>query len=86
MAEHRVVMRTPKLLVRKTDIEFIIRGDGELMGRLLVSRGGIDYKPAHAQSTYAKSWEELHQFFTGEKWTPRGDVDEFDESDVEGAD
>lgn len=83
MAEHRVVMRTPKLLVRKTDIEFIIRSDDELMGRMLVSRGGIDYKPAHSQSSYPKSWEKLHEFFTEEKWVPSGNADDFDESDLE---
>lgn len=85
MAEHRVVMRTPKLLVRKTDIEFTVRSDGELMGRVLISRGGIDYKPAHSQSSYPMSWEKLHEMFTGKKWEPSGVPDDVDESDVEGA-
>lgn len=84
MPEHKVVMRTPKLLVRKTDIEFVIRSDGELMGRMFVSRGGIDYKPKRAKSSYARSWEEIHEFFTAVKWEFSGEADEFDENDVEG--
>ena len=81
MAEHRVVMRTP---VRKTDIEFVIRSDNELMGRMFISRGGIDYKPAHSKSSYPVSWEKLHRFFTGTKWEPSEVADDFDDSDVEG--
>ena len=55
------------------------------MGRMLISRGGIDYKPAHSQTSYAKSWEKLHKFFSGQLWEPSGATDEFDESDVEGS-
>lgn len=48
MASHKVVMKLPKRMLRKNDMEFSIRIDGELMGTLYVSRGGLDYRPANA--------------------------------------
>ena len=83
MAQHKVVMNTPRRLLRKKDVEFAIRINGELMGRLYISKGGIDYKPAHGKKPYTKGWKALHEFFTGEKWVPTGKIDEFDESDVD---
>ena len=83
MAKHKVVMSTPNRMLRRKDVEFAIRSDGELMGRLYISKGGIDYRPAYGKKSRPKSWRELHEFFTGEKWQPTGVVDEFDDSDAD---
>ena len=83
MANHKVIMREPKKLLRKKDVEFAIRIDGELMGTLLVSRGSLDYRPAHGKSLYTKNWKTIHEFFTGSKWQKSGVVDDFDDSDVD---
>ena len=83
MVVHKIVMREPRRLVRKNDIEFTIRVDGELMGTLLVSRGSLDYRPANKQHTLQRRWREVHEFFTGEKWEKSGIADDFDESDID---
>ena len=83
MAQHKVVMSTPKRMLRKKDVEFTIRVDGELMGTLMVSRGGLDYRPAHAQRPFTRRWRDVHEFFYREKWKKTGVADELDESDVD---
>lgn len=81
--QHKVIMKTPRRMLRKMDVEFAVRINGELMGRLYISKGGIDYRPARGKQPYVKSWEALHEFFTGYKWVPTGDVDDVDESDFD---
>lgn len=83
MRQHKVVMSTPKRMLRKKDVEFEISVNGELMGRLLISKGGIDYRPAHGKSARTASWRDLHEFFTGKKWVPTGKPDDLDNSDVD---
>lgn len=83
MANHKVIMREPMKLLRKKDVEFTIRIDGELMGTLMVSRGRLDYRAAHGKKPYTRPWKDTHEFFTGEKWKKTGVKDEFDDSDVD---
>ena len=83
MATHRIVMKEPRRWLRKKDVEFSIRIDGELMGTLLVSRGTLDYRPAHGRKLYTRNWKAVHEFFTGKKWEKTGLTEELDDSDVE---
>ena len=83
MANHKGVMREPKRMLRKKDVEFAIRIDGELMGTLLVSRGGLDYRPAHAKKPFTRRWRDIHEFFTNEKWSKSGIIEDFDDADVD---
>jgi hypothetical protein len=76
-------MNTPKRFLRRKDVEFAIRIDGELMGRLYISKGGIDCRPAHGKKPNTMTSGASHKLFTGEKWVPTGTVEEFDDSDVD---
>ena len=39
-----------------TDIEVEVRADGDLLGRLRISRGTIDWIPAHKQGAHRLRW------------------------------
>ncbi|MCO6456480.1 MAG: hypothetical protein J5I93_14380 [Pirellulaceae bacterium] len=82
MPRHQIVMRTPERLLRKRDVEFAIRVGGELMGTLLISKGSIDYQPAHSQSSYTYPWRKVHELFTRKKWQPTGAIEKL-EADVD---
>jgi hypothetical protein len=57
MPTHRVTFHVPERPVGQSDIEFIIRGDHELLGRVLVSRGAIEWVPARKQHRFRLRWE-----------------------------
>jgi hypothetical protein len=43
-----------------TDAELVARSDGAIIGRLLVSKGGVDWWPANAQKRhYTMTWEKF---------------------------
>ena len=43
MAEHTVEVKTPALEVGKVDVVFTVRRDGQIYGRLKISRGGVEW-------------------------------------------
>ena len=46
MATHDVTMNlSHPITVKNVDVEFEVRSDGELLGKLQLSRGGIDWMP-----------------------------------------
>ena len=46
MATHDVTMNlSHPITVKNVDVEFEVRSDGELMGKVQISRGGIDWMP-----------------------------------------
>jgi hypothetical protein len=66
MAQHRVTLRPPDLLVGNADFEFEIRRNGQKFGRLWVSKGGVVFMP---KFKYGKKfsrkrigWTELLEF------------------------
>jgi hypothetical protein len=61
MAEHRVtVTRTPAYDVGYADIEFEIFGDEEKLGKLHLSRGGVDWWPRDAKKNKVEmTWEQF---------------------------
>ena len=57
MASHSIEMQLPKTQVVKTDVEFIVRENGRILGRLLISKGCIDWVPNnHRKTKYRNSW------------------------------
>jgi hypothetical protein len=58
MPRHEVTMSLPKGVVINADVVFVIAGDGVKLGELRVSKGTIDWRPAHARKIeYRLGWE-----------------------------
>ena len=57
---HSVELKLPKTQVVKTDVEFIIKKDGKLLGRLNVSQGNLEWIPAgNSVRKYRVRWSTL---------------------------
>lgn len=45
--------------IRKQDLEIEVRAEGELLGWLDISQGGIDWTPAGFRRTFSRRWEDF---------------------------
>ena len=43
--------------IRKQDLEIEVRTQGELLGWLDISQGGVDWTPAGYRTTFSRRWE-----------------------------
>jgi hypothetical protein len=60
MPKHEVQVKLPKVVVLNTDVEIPVKADGTPMGRLKVSKGGVDWLPSgNSVTRYALTWEKL---------------------------
>jgi hypothetical protein len=73
MAKHTIEMTIPKTQVIKTDVEFIIKQDGKLLGRLNVSKGNLEWVPSgHSVRKYKVRWGSVDDLFR--KYGKEGDI------------
>ena len=72
MPVHDIDVTIPAQSVRNTDLVINIKGDGRQFGRLLVSRGSIDWVPANSPITRRMSWERFAELMDseGQRLTP----------------
>jgi hypothetical protein len=60
MASHEIEMYLPKTQVVKTDVEFVIRENNKILGRLFISKGNIEWVPNNHRTTkYSHKWSEF---------------------------
>ena len=60
MPRHDVDMSIPtSKVVLHADVVFEVRSDGEKLGELRVSQGGVDWWPANAQIPAKLTWEQF---------------------------
>ena len=61
MSKHEVQVTLPKgLVVGNTDVEIPVKVDGSPMGRLKVSKGGVDWMPSgNSKTRHVVTWEKL---------------------------
>ena len=59
MAIHRINAKLPKMDVANVDVTFIVYSDNAKLGELHVSKGSIDWKPAHARTPIKKRWAQF---------------------------
>ena len=61
MAKHEVALKiSHEVPIAGKDVEFPVKADGASLGRVRVSRGGIDWYPRRAQKGgYALTWEDF---------------------------
>ena len=57
---HSIEMKLPKTQIVKSDVEFIIKKDGKLLGRLNISQGNLEWIPSgHSVKKYRLRWGTL---------------------------
>jgi hypothetical protein len=74
MAEHNVKVNTPPLEVGKVDVIFDVRKDGQVHGRLKVSKGGVEWmQRSDSKKAFHMSWDKFDRLFSkeGDKGTTR---------------
>jgi len=63
MAQHKVSMKVDHLLdLGYVDVEFEVRAGRTLLGRALISKGGIDWIRAGARRPVKASWPEVAEW------------------------
>lgn len=70
MAKHDVSFDVPERQLGKTDVNFFIRVDGEVLGKLSISNGSIVWFPKLARKGRKMSWkrfDEMMQENTGRR-------------------
>ncbi|MBF6216416.1 hypothetical protein IU436_29510 [Nocardia farcinica] len=68
MADHEVRLSTKGLAVKGIDLSFDVKIDGKVLGTLLVSEGGLDWRPKHARrrNPIQIGWAEFAHWAEGE--------------------
>jgi len=62
MPTHDLEMTVPAQSIKNADATITVRADGEVLGRIKVSRGSIDWVPGHAVKwQYRLTWEKFHE-------------------------
>ena len=65
MPAHDVTMNlSHPITVMNVDVEFEVRSDGDLMGKVQISRGGIDWTPFKSHPRTA-TWEQFAAWMEG---------------------
>ncbi len=59
MATHDIKFSIPEKDLGNVDISFSIKEDGKQLGKLDVSKGGIDWYPKNAKVAKSFSWSKL---------------------------
>jgi len=68
MPTHKVTLQFPKdISISNTDVEFAVRSDGKLLGRVQISTGSIDWFPSpNKKRRYELSWERFAELMLEE--------------------
>jgi hypothetical protein len=61
MAVHRVELALPPTDILNTDVTVSVWSDDELLGDVRISRGTVDWRPAHHQSVWTMEWERFDE-------------------------
>ena len=59
MAKHDGTFTIPERELGKADVEFRVKNDGTVVGRLKVSKGSVVWVPKNATYGYKAAWKEL---------------------------
>ena len=57
MPKHQIMIELPAKAVLNTDVRVVVWGDEAKLGELNLSRGTIDWKPAHRHRPVRLRWE-----------------------------
>ena len=59
--KHKVTVSVPNREVFKTDIEFLVRQDGQVLGKLLVSKGNVVWRPRNKRQGNKLRWDKFDE-------------------------
>ena len=59
MAKHNVYLELPSREITKVDANFDIYKDGSKLGRITISKGGIDYYTSNSKKTIKIGWTQF---------------------------
>lgn len=62
MAQHDVSFTVPERALGKADLEFRVKRDGKVLGRLKVSNGTIVWVPKDASYGYKMGWVDFDAY------------------------
>ncbi len=66
MPAHDVTMNlSHPITVRNVDVEFEVHADGELLGKVQISKGGIDWTPFKSPHPRTATWEQFAAWMEG---------------------
>ena len=68
MARHDVAFLVPERPLGKADVEFRIRRDGEVLGRLKISNGSVVWVPKNKKYGHRLGWKDFAGLM--EKYAP----------------
>ncbi len=72
MAKHDVSFTVPERALGKADLEFKIKRDGEMIGRLKVSNGTLVWVPKNGQYGYKMTWGRFDQLMQAHGHNEKG--------------
>ena len=61
LALSRIVVNLPTRDLGKTDIHFTVMGDGEMLGKLEVSKGALVWYPSGTKIGHKMTWTDLNK-------------------------
>jgi len=61
MANHDVLFTIPWRKLTKSDVEFIVKRDGEIFGKLAISRGSIVWFPKGSRQGRKMGWKKFDE-------------------------
>jgi hypothetical protein len=65
MARHNVYFDLPERELGKVDANFYIYKDGEKLGQITISKGGLDYYPSNSKKPIPISWSKFDRMMRG---------------------
>ena len=58
---HKVIFNVPRRELGREDVEFVVERDGRRFGTLLVSKGGIEWRPTNKVYRRNLKWDRFDQ-------------------------
>jgi hypothetical protein len=65
MAQHKVFIEQPRRRIGNSDFRFVVYEDGEKVGELGISRGGIAWWPYKAKGPIKRGWPRFRRWIEG---------------------
>jgi len=60
MPKHTLNLHLPQSTIENSDAEIVVYSDAAILGRLLISKGGVDWWPAgHKKFHHRMRWEKF---------------------------
>lgn len=64
---HEINVELPRMELGNTDMKVFIHSNGEKLGEIRMSKGTIDYFPAHKQYSMSLTWAEFDNMMS-KRW------------------